>query len=81
VITPASVSLFDEVTDFLSGSPSAEEILAFRPSDAAQERATYLLEKNRKGTLSDAEQRELDLFSQANHLMRVLKAKVAIRLK
>jgi hypothetical protein len=65
----------DEVLTFLLSSPTPQQIIGFRASDAAQERLRYLLEANRQGTLTDAERAELDEASQMNHFVMLLKAR------
>lgn len=65
----------DEVLTFLLSSPTPQQIIGFRASDAAQERLRYLLEANRQGTLTDAERAELDEASQLNHFVMLLKAR------
>lgn len=70
-----STSIQEEVLTFLLSSPTPQQIIAFRASEAAQERLRDLLEANRQGTLSDAERAELDEASQMNHFVMRLKAK------
>lgn len=70
-----SSSIQEEVLTFLLSSPTPQQIVAFRASDAAQERLGYLLEANRQGALTDAERAELDEASQMNHFIIRLKAK------
>jgi len=53
----------DEVTDFLASAPSTEQILAYRLPDALQQRAQYLLDKNREAGLMATEQQEMDDFA------------------
>lgn len=65
----------EEVLSFLLTSPTPQEIINFRASDAAQARLRYLLDVNREGTLSDSERAELDEASQINHFVILLKAK------
>ncbi len=66
-------SAYDEVLEFLTSRPTAEQIITFRPSETTQERIHYLLEANRNGTLTAEELGELDEFEQIEHLMRRLK--------
>ena len=70
------LSIFDEIAEFLAKSPSRDAILDFHPSPAIERRGSQLLEKNREGTLSDEDRRELDEFSHAESLFRRLKAKL-----
>ena len=70
-----TTSIQDEVLTFLLSSPTPQQIIAFRASDAAQERLRVLLEANRQGTLTDMERAELDEASQYNHFVIQLKAR------
>ncbi len=63
----------NEVFDFLLSQPTAEQIIALRASEAAQERLRYLLDGNRNNTLKDAERAELDAYLQVEHFVRQLK--------
>lgn len=54
------ISPAEELAEFLARRPSLAEIAAFRLSDAALERAQELIDKNKEGTLSPEESRELD---------------------
>lgn len=72
--------IFEEVLEFLAGAPTAEEIVAFSPSEALQQRARYLLERNREGLLTPQERQELDDFARLNHFVSMLKARARARL-
>lgn len=65
----------DEVMAFLLTSPTPQEIIDFRASQAAQQRLRYLLDANRNGTLTDEEEAELEVASNVNQFMMTLKAK------
>lgn len=75
-----SDNLFDEVLDLLASTPTPEQIIEFRPSDALQQRAHDLLEKNREEGLSAEEQAELEEFSRMNHFMSMLKIRARKRI-
>lgn len=79
--TIQTISITDEVLDFLAGSPSAEEILAFKVAPETQDRMSYLLEQNRNNALTETEREELEEFSPINHLLIMLKGKVRLKLK
>jgi hypothetical protein len=66
-------TLFDEVLDFLSSTPTLEQIVAFSPSDTLQARVRELLDRNRNEALTAEEQQELDEFQRMNHFMSMLK--------
>jgi hypothetical protein len=71
---------YDEVFEFLTSTPSPEQIIAFRPSEATQERLRYLLDQNRNDRLATDERTELDEFMKIEHFMRMLKAKAQLKL-
>jgi hypothetical protein len=66
-------SAYDEMLEFLTSRPTPDQIIAFRPSHAVEERIHDLLEANRNGTLTTDQRAELDEFEQIEHLMRRLK--------
>ena len=69
-------ALFEEIASFFATGPSPERILDFRPSQAAVERASELLELNRANRLDASARDELNQFEQAELLMRLVKARV-----
>lgn len=71
----------DVVTDFLASAPSLEALVAYRLPDDLQQRAHVLLDKNREGALSTDERLEMEELRQINHLLVMLKAKAALKLK
>lgn len=77
----ARVSVWDEVDEFLTSTPTPEQILVFRPSEAAQARLQYLLEANREGRLTAEEQAELDQHLALDMFMSRLKVKVLAKLQ
>lgn len=66
-----------EVIEFLSKNPSPQEVLGYQVSDAAQKRLQRLLTLNERGLLSEAEQLELDELQQLEHVIIMLKARIA----
>lgn len=78
-LAPAE-TLFDEILDFLASSPTAEQIVNYQPPIVLQQRLSELLDKNRSGGLSEAEQSELDEFLRMNRFMSRLKLKARKRL-
>lgn len=73
-------ALTDEVLDFLLSAPTPEEVIALRPSAAAQERLRYLLDGNRATSLTDAERTELEAYLQLEHFVRRLKIRAREKL-
>src|SRR3954468_1220472 len=63
-----------EVISFFARGPHPSEIIAFRPSEASAQRMFELLERNREGTLSSAEEAEMDEIEEIDTLVSLLKA-------
>jgi len=70
----ASSANWREIIAFLARGPRPEEIIAFRPLETHRERSRELLDKNRQGTLTPAEESDLEERGQLNYLMMLLKA-------
>jgi hypothetical protein len=70
-----------DVLETLARLPSPREILALRPSPALQERISALVDKLRKGGLSEEEERDWQKYSYIEHLVRIAKAQAALQLK
>lgn len=66
---------YDEVIDLFARGASPAQILAFRPSQATQERVSYLLERSKAGLLTEEEAAELERFGALEHLMQLVKAR------
>ena len=69
------------ILETLAALPSPEEVLALRPSSALQERIEELLDKSHSGCLSPQEQQEWEQYQYVEHLVRVAKARAALKLK
>jgi hypothetical protein len=78
-VAPPS-QLLDEITDFLASSPPPQAIIDFKPSDVLRDRSLELLQRNREGSLSEAERAEMADFIKMDHFMTILKAKARLRL-
>jgi hypothetical protein len=70
-----------DVLEKLASLPTPAEILALRPSAALQERIDELLEKSRSGNLSPEEQRAWEQYQYVEHLVRLAKARAALKVK
>ncbi len=70
-----SIKAYEEVVDFIAAGTTPQNVIAFRPSEAAQERVEDLLSREKEGELSPAERSELDHYLQLEHLMRLAKAR------
>jgi hypothetical protein len=69
--------IYDELLNFLVERATPEEILAFRASEKAEDRAEYLLDRNNAGTLTPEEQLELQQMFYFDRKISVLKAQAA----
>ena len=63
------------VIDFLSSSPTPQQVIDFKISAAAQGRLEDLLDKNRAEELTAEERAELDTYLHLSHLIVRLKAR------
>ena len=77
-VAAAGQPVFDEMLDFLASGPTPPQIVAFKLSPATHRRLEALLDKNREEGLSDAEEAELDVYTQVNHLLLLLKARARL---
>jgi hypothetical protein len=73
--------IYDELLNFLIQRATPEEILAFKASEKAEERAEDLLDRNNAGTLTPEETLELQQMLYFDRKISVLKAQAAASLK
>ena len=78
-VAPPAETLLDEITDFLAQVPTAEEILAFKPSETLNQRLHDLLDRAGEGVLTDIEQQELNEYLRMSHLLKMLKGKLRLK--
>jgi hypothetical protein len=74
-LSPLPNQVYRDVLNFLISQPSPETVVKFAPTPEIQAHVSELLEKNREGTLTTAEERELDEYLHINHLVTMLKAR------
>jgi len=70
-VLPANIYRY--ILDFLTSQPMPEQIAAFRPTLAMQERLRSLLAKSHAEILTPAERQELDEYERIEHLIIMLK--------
>jgi hypothetical protein len=73
--SPHLSPVYDDFLEFLVKKASPSEILAFKVSEEAQQRAVELLERQDAGLLSPEEADELEQMLQFDRLVSMLKAK------
>ncbi|MEZ4711580.1 MAG: hypothetical protein R3A44_30580 [Caldilineaceae bacterium] len=81
VLPPLPTSEFaayEEILNFLSSGPTPAQIVEFRLSDTSQERARWLLAKERGQGLSDDETQELDYYVELGDFLGILRAKAQL---
>lgn len=72
--------LLEEVTNFLAAAPTAEQIVAFKPSKLLDQRLHYLLDQNSADRLTIEERHELDEFLVMSHFLKMLRLKAQLKL-
>jgi hypothetical protein len=77
---PLSTQAYREAISFLTQDLPPEKIATFRFSDEIENRVNELLEKNSAGTLSKAEEVELERLSQLEEQLQLAKANALLKL-
>jgi hypothetical protein len=70
-----------EVLEFLANLPTAEAIIALRPSESLQAQISTLLEKNRTVGLTPVEEQLWQGYQYLEHIVRIAKAKAFLKIK
>jgi len=70
-----TVKAYEEIVDFIAAGTTPQNVIDFRPSEAAQARVEDLLAREKDGELSPSEKSELDHYLQIEHLRRLAKAR------
>jgi hypothetical protein len=73
--------VWSEVDELLTSTPTPQQILAFRPSHAAQERVRFLLDANRSRPLTADEEAELNETLAVEQFMRRLKVRALAKVQ
>lgn len=66
-----------EIIEFLSSNPSPQEIINYHASEQVQMRLQRLLALNEAGMLSESEHLELDELQKLEHVIIMLKSRIA----
>jgi len=66
--------IYREILAFLAGNPTPAQIAAFGTTPEMRQRLETLIERERAGTLTAAEEAELAEFEQIEHLVVMIKA-------
>ena len=66
---------YEEIIDFIAAGTSPQNVIAFRPSEAARQRVRDLVARQKTEALSLEETSELKHYLQLEHIMRMAKAR------
>lgn len=69
-----SISVYDEVAAFMA-SMNPQKVIAFKPSEANQERLDFLLDKQTESKLTRKEKSELEHYLILNRIIGLAKAR------
>jgi hypothetical protein len=72
-----AIATASEITAFLLQNPTPQEVFDYHVSEEAQARLRRLLALNEAGILSETERQELDELQQLEHVIIMLKARIA----
>jgi hypothetical protein len=72
---------YEEIIDFIAGGTTPETVVAFRPSESAQQRVAELIERSKAGVISAEDQSELKDYLQLEHIMIMAKAQARKRIQ
>jgi hypothetical protein len=72
------VAAYEEFVEFIARGGGPEAVIAFHPSEAAQNRAYELVYKERDATLTPQETAELNHYMELEHLFRMAKARARL---
>jgi hypothetical protein len=71
---PSTAPGYLEIIDFIAGGTTPEAVIAFRPSEQAEQRVAELIEAQKQAALSPAEAAELNHCIELEHILRLAKA-------
>lgn len=73
---PSALLICQEIINLLTSGPPADQLLAFKISDSAQERLEELLRKNREEELTAEERADLNTYLRLSEYLTKLKARI-----
>lgn len=76
----APLRAYDEYLEFLTSSPTLEQIVAFEPSARTLARTQQLFDAHDAGMLTSDEQTELDEHAKAVYFMEMIKIRARRKL-
>ncbi len=75
----SATPIYQEIIELITSGPTADQLIIFKISEAAQERLEDLLDKNREEELTAEERAELNTYLRLSEYLTKLKARVRSR--
>jgi len=72
---------YESIVDFLSSAPTPRRILKYKVSARVQTRVADLIGRKEDSALSEEDNEELESYLNLEHIMRIAKAKAALRIQ
>jgi hypothetical protein len=69
------IAAYEEIVDFIAAGATPTEVIDFHPSEATRERVADLIHRQKVDELSPDETAELNHYLEAEHIMRMAKAR------
>ena len=69
---------YDEIVEFIARGTTPDAVMGFEPSQEARDYVANRIHKEKTAGLTTDERSELDHFMQAEHLMRLAKARARV---
>jgi len=66
---------YEEIVEFIARGTSPQNLIAYRPPEAARERVWNLVDRERSGEICPEEASELRHYLQLEHILRMAKAR------
>ena len=72
--------IYEEVVELIASEPTAEQVVAFMPSEEAKARLWELIDREKNDGITPDEKSELDHYMQVEHIMRLANARARMGL-
>lgn len=79
--TSAQLPILSQLVRVLASAPSPEEIMAIRATDKEEERLDELMRIMHSTGLTASEEKELEMFQLAEHLVEIAKIEAHLRMR
>lgn len=79
--TLAEIPVLSQLVRVLASAPTPEEIMAIRATDQEEERLSELMDRIHTTGLSSEEEKEVEMFLFAEHLVKMAKIEAHLRMR